>query len=75
VQRQDQQQPGGGTEDKGYAGKVRTDIDHSTYMPAAWRADDYLDGDFQVGGESGGGGRPRMHLTMAGQIPAAAAAI
>ena len=26
-----------------YAGKVRTDIDHNAYKPAAWRVDSYLD--------------------------------
>lgn len=26
-----------------YAGKVRTDIDHDAYKPAAWRVDSYLD--------------------------------
>ena len=26
-----------------YAGKVRTDIDHNVYKPAAWRVDSYLD--------------------------------
>ena len=26
-----------------YAGKVRTDIDHNSYKPAAWRVDSYLD--------------------------------
>lgn len=26
-----------------YAGKVRTDIDHNAYKPAAWRVDAYLD--------------------------------
>lgn len=28
--------------DAGYSGKVREDIDHRAYMPAAWRVDDYL---------------------------------
>lgn len=28
-----------------YAGKVRDDIDHEMLKPAAWRADNYLDGD------------------------------
>ncbi|KAF8063750.1 CYP57 [Scenedesmus sp. PABB004] len=31
-------------EQEAYDGKVRRDIDHRTYMPAAWRADDYLAG-------------------------------
>ena len=26
-----------------YAGKVRKDIDHNAYKPAAWRVDSYLD--------------------------------
>lgn len=26
-----------------YAGKVRTDINHDAYKPAAWRVDSYLD--------------------------------
>lgn len=26
-----------------YAGKVRSDIDHNAYKPAAWRVDSYLD--------------------------------
>ena len=26
-----------------YAGRVRTDIDHDSYKPAAWRVDSYLD--------------------------------
>ncbi|KAL3146243.1 hypothetical protein ABBQ32_002946 [Trebouxia sp. C0010 RCD-2024] len=30
-------------EDEAYAGKVRTDIDHNAYKPAAWRVDSYLD--------------------------------
>lgn len=34
---------GGGRE--GYKGEVRQDVDHRTYMPAAWRSDNYLDGD------------------------------
>jgi hypothetical protein len=25
-----------------YSGRVRADIDHNTYKPAAWRVDDYL---------------------------------
>jgi len=29
----------------GYDGKVRTDIDHKTYLPPSWRVDDYLDRD------------------------------
>lgn len=29
----------------GYSGKVREDIDHRAYMPAAWRVDDYLAGE------------------------------
>mmetsp|Transcript_6778 Transcript_6778/g.18192 ORF Transcript_6778/g.18192 Transcript_6778/m.18192 type:complete len:560 (-) Transcript_6778:204-1883(-) len=33
------------SEKKGYAGKVDNSIDHTTYMPAAWRVDDYLEGD------------------------------
>lgn len=28
-----------------YAGKVREDIDHEMLKPAAWRADNYLEGD------------------------------
>ena len=28
-----------------YAGKVRNDIDHEVLKPAAWRADNYLEGD------------------------------
>lgn len=28
-----------------YAGRVRNDIDHDQLKPAAWRADNYLDGD------------------------------
>ena len=28
-----------------YAGKVRNDIDHEQLKPAAWRVDDYLEGD------------------------------
>ncbi|KAF5842764.1 cyclophilin-like domain-containing protein [Dunaliella salina] len=35
----------GASEKKGYAGKVDDSIDHKTYMPAAWRVDDYLEGD------------------------------
>lgn len=31
--------------DKGYDGKVRDDIDHKAYMPAAWRVDAYLQDD------------------------------
>ncbi|GLI71539.1 hypothetical protein VaNZ11_016771 [Volvox africanus] len=27
----------------GYAGKVRSDLDHRSYMPAAWRVDSYLE--------------------------------
>lgn len=30
---------------KGYAGKVDDTLDHTAYMPAAWRVDDYLDGE------------------------------
>jgi hypothetical protein len=30
---------------QGYDGKVAADIDHKAYMPAAWRVDEYLDGD------------------------------
>lgn len=29
--------------DGGYSGRVRRDIDHAAYMPAAWRVDEYLD--------------------------------
>ena len=31
--------------DGGYDGKVRTDIDHKTYLPPSWRVYDYLDRD------------------------------
>ncbi|DBA82190.1 hypothetical protein WJX77_010418 [Trebouxia sp. C0004] len=31
-------------EDEAYAGKVRNDINHDAYKPAAWRVDRYLDG-------------------------------
>lgn len=31
-------------EEEGYAGKVRNDINHDAYKPAAWRVDKYLDG-------------------------------
>jgi len=34
-----------------YDGRVREDIDHSSYMPAAWRVDDYL----TVEGDDAGG--------------------
>lgn len=34
-----------------YAGKVDTKLDHRAYMPAAWRVDDYLEGDWKVKGE------------------------
>jgi hypothetical protein len=33
---------------QGYNGKVDDGIDHKTYLPAAWRVDDYLDGDDDV---------------------------
>lgn len=38
------QEQAGGKEAEGqlYDGKVRQDIDHRAYMPAAWRVDDYL---------------------------------
>lgn len=32
----------GAAERGAYAGKIRKDIDHRAYMPAAWRIDDYL---------------------------------
>ncbi|KAL4419176.1 hypothetical protein ABPG77_004899 [Micractinium sp. CCAP 211/92] len=34
-----------GAGEAGYSGKVREDIDHRAYMPAAWRVDDYLAGE------------------------------
>ena len=37
-----------GEDERGYAGKVREDIDHKAYLPAAWRVDDYLEGDAEV---------------------------
>lgn len=33
---------------QGYDGKVAADIDHKAYMPAAWRVDEYLDGDDDI---------------------------
>ena len=30
---------------EGYRGEVRQDVDHKAYMPAAWRVDNYLEGD------------------------------
>eukprot|EP00955_Chlamydomonas_euryale_P105352 365632-Chlamydomonas_euryale.AAC.16 len=36
---------GVGDDGKGYDGKVEADIDHTAYLPAAWRVDDYLDRD------------------------------
>ncbi|KAG2432706.1 hypothetical protein HYH02_006689 [Chlamydomonas schloesseri] len=40
----DKEQAAAGKEgDKGYAGKIRDDLDHRAYMPAAWRVDSYLD--------------------------------
>ncbi|KAL4859368.1 Peptidyl-prolyl cis-trans isomerase CYP57 [Chlorella vulgaris] len=45
AEQQNGQQPALAKEgDAGYDGKVREDIDHRAYMPAAWRIDDYLDG-------------------------------
>ncbi|GLC42193.1 hypothetical protein PLESTB_000640900 [Pleodorina starrii] len=41
----------------GYSGKVRWDLDHRAYMPAAWRVDDYLEEDEAGEGAGGGGGR------------------
>ncbi|KAL4431122.1 hypothetical protein ABPG75_006378 [Micractinium tetrahymenae] len=38
-------QQGGREGDAGYSGRVREDIDHRAYMPAAWRVDDYLGGE------------------------------
>lgn len=35
-------------EERGYAGKVDASLDHRAYMPAAWRVDDYLEGEFLV---------------------------
>ena len=47
---QDEEQPSGAEAEAGgggggYDGKVRTDIDHKTYLPPSWRVDDYLDRD------------------------------
>ncbi|KXZ45505.1 hypothetical protein GPECTOR_54g247 [Gonium pectorale] len=42
----------GGKGDAGYAGKVRADLDHRAYMPAAWRVEDYLED--PEGGPQGG---------------------
>ncbi|KAK9814959.1 hypothetical protein WJX73_003220 [Symbiochloris irregularis] len=36
---------GKGRNEEAYAGKVREDIDHEMLKPAAWRADNYLEGD------------------------------
>lgn len=33
---------------QGYDGKVASDIDHKAYMPAAWRVDEYLDGEDDI---------------------------
>ncbi|KAI3433422.1 hypothetical protein D9Q98_003237 [Chlorella vulgaris] len=45
AEQQNGQQPASAKQgDAGYDGKVRKDIDHRAYMPAAWRIDDYLDG-------------------------------
>ncbi|PNW83908.1 hypothetical protein CHLRE_04g215950v5 [Chlamydomonas reinhardtii] len=41
--------------DKGYAGKVRGDLDHRAYMPAAWRVDAYLDEEEADEEEAGSG--------------------
>lgn len=43
----------------GYAGEVRTDIDHRAYMPAAWRVDDYLGGEDEA--DAGGLAALRGH--------------
>lgn len=37
-----------GSSGQGYNGKVAADIDHKAYMPAAWRVDEYLDGDDDI---------------------------
>ncbi|GIL90281.1 hypothetical protein Vretimale_16331 [Volvox reticuliferus] len=39
----------------GYAGKVRSDLDHRSYMPAAWRVDDYLEAAAEEDGAGGHG--------------------
>ncbi|PRW58227.1 peptidyl-prolyl cis-trans isomerase CYP57 [Chlorella sorokiniana] len=54
-----EQQQQQGKDNAGYSGKVREDIDHRAYMPAAWRIDDYL------GGEDGEGGEEDDDLDLA----------
>ncbi|KAK2079026.1 hypothetical protein QBZ16_002716 [Prototheca wickerhamii] len=42
--------PSGAAQGSGYSGRVREDLDHAAYMPAAWRVDEYL----APGGPEGG---------------------
>ena len=46
--------PSGAAQGSGYSGRVREDLDHAAYMPAAWRVDEYLAPGGAEGGEDSG---------------------
>lgn len=52
----------------GYAGKVRSDLDHRAYMPAAWRVDEYLDGEGEGEGEQDDLASLRQHRFEAAKV-------
>ncbi len=52
----------------GYAGKVRSDLDHRAYMPAAWRVDEYLDGEGEGEGAQDDLASLRQHRFEAAKV-------